>query len=159
MSESVCRDQRLSGEMLILSIVCRLVGGQTVAKVKRFPYASIVETAILLVLLAVFVFAMGTQRTGDGKIVRRSQYGPLKPSDKSGKGLLAKVPEDLAWTIRRRSNAAFVIGSAVGLVASLSSSSEDDLEIFWLIVGSLFIGTLAGLLTGLVTYFLNETKK
>jgi hypothetical protein len=32
-SESVGRDQRLSGRTLVVSIVSRLVGGQTVAKV------------------------------------------------------------------------------------------------------------------------------
>jgi hypothetical protein len=70
-----------------------------------------------------------------------------------------RIGEDLAWTIRRRSRAAMVIGFAVGLVAMLSADDGVSRDAIWVVGGAATISVLGGLLTGLVTYFLNEPKK
>jgi len=70
-----------------------------------------------------------------------------------------RIGEDLAWTIRRRSRAAMVIGFVVGLVAMLSADDGVSRDAIWVVGGAATISVLGGLLTGLVTYFLNEPKK
>lgn len=82
-----------------------------------------------------------------------------RESKRSIDHLSDRIGEDLAWTIRRRSRAAMVIGFVVGLVAMLSADDGVNRDAIWVVGGAVTISVLGGLLTGLVTYFLNEPKK